>query len=831
MIGLISRLGQQDSLDSMICWPLWAYLPHRSTQDSLLRVSQHCLAAKHLILTKRSTPHTRSRQVPRTRLCGAVQLLIDMSRAFDSVDRNRLFSKLHTLGVRPEIVKILTCWHQNTCYIVQTNTMTTAVPVARGVRQGCRAAPWLWNSVMTLLMRDLSSHIDPEWLRQCTNLYADDLQTGDLFYDEQELRRILRYFAIILDMLSSYGFQINAAKSQILLTMTGSSSQRVRQQLLVRRNGVDMLQVENEQHSFCIPIATSAKYLGAVISYSNFEDSTVQHRIKLAEIAFHRLRKWLTGKHGLVLKDKMKLWHTCVKPIAHYGIFCTGLTTKGIHLLNTMTTKMLRRILHDHAFYTHHTNQQAFDQHDLDSPTLMLWRSADSLYKSVTQRCLTLRAHDMVQTLDWSCLLDVQALLTEHHWTGSQLRQQPSATADTDLRCNLCDFSTPHITTLRRHLATHHDQHFYRTHFVNPAEHMLHGLPQCKHCHQTFTAWRSHLIHIERGCQVLQRQAQSSPMPLLPTSLTNAKADAAMRGQTQLGSGDLRNIIAQEWGHRLLTMIGYRRFHQLIHEDAINEYLSQRCCLCAQWVGRAQEMHRHLRLFHAPYWPMVMAKSTQLSNLYAEDSPCRFCKCIFKTSHSCNTWTQVSLLLIYGAGRLTDSSIPCSPAMQCEICDQHMDSAEQLHLHLVNDHNLASARWNPSRDSIDGGSGCAHCGTIFSSLESLRSHIAQGRCKSFDPSLPCEPKQVTEQITKALTQGGLTEALQNSHWRMQMTLHCQNCSHRCTRAGDLMLHLRSSHPKLWQDSTQVTSLLIGMYYTAWGCLCNPTTAAKRLNHV
>ena len=319
--------------------------------------------------------------MPRSRLCGAVQLLIDMSRAFDSVDRTRLFQRLHTLGVRPEIVKILTSWHQDTCYIVQTGTQTTAVPVARGVRQGCRAAPWLWNSIMTLLMRDLSDFIDPAWLRQCTNLYADDLQTGDLFHSEHELRTILRYFATILAMLSSYGFQINEAKSQILITLTGPSGKRVKQQLFVRRNGIDMLQIENDQHCFFIPIATSAKYLGAVISYTNPEDSTVKYRIRLAEVAFHRLRKWFKGRHGLNIEDKLHLWNTCVKPIALYGVFCTGLTVKGIDLLHTMTTRMFRSILQDHAFYTRHTNQQVFQQHGLDSPYLMLWHSADSLYK------------------------------------------------------------------------------------------------------------------------------------------------------------------------------------------------------------------------------------------------------------------------------------------------------------------------------------------------------------------------------------------------------------------------------------------------------------------
>ena len=840
IIGMISQIGQQDSLDSMVCWPLWAYLPHRSTQDSLLRVSQHCKAARRLMQSRRSTPHLRARRVPRTRLYGAVQLLVDMSRAFDSVDRNRLFHRLHTLGVRPEIVKILTCWHQHTCYMVQTGMQSTAIPVEKGVRQGCRAAPWLWNATMTMLVQDLSENIDPDWLRRCTNLYADDLQTGDLFESEQELLAILTRFAHILDLLSVYGFQINETKSQILITIAGPSSQQVKNRLFVRRHGTDMLLIENAVRSFHIPIAQSAKYLGAVVSYHNFEDCTTLYRIRLAEVAFQRLRKWLQGKHGLQIMDKLRLWHSCVKPIATYGFFCTGLTNKGIQLLHTMITKMMRKILQDHAYKTKHSNHHVFTEHGLDSPHLMLWHCGDRLLQSVSQRCLVLRPQDLVLTLDWSHLLDLQQQLMAHHLSGSFRSGLPTPSSEPTLRCHLCDFTTDSLTKLRQHCTIHHQLRLFRTQHVTPMDHMTHGLPQCVHCGRTFTTWRSHIIHIERGCQAFTAtlppretllQDCDNEMPLLPTGLTNAKADAAMRGHSQLSSSDLRNIVSQPWGHRLLQLVGSRQFSQLIHEDTINEYLSQRCCLCAQWVGRSQEMHRHMRLFHSAYWPMVMAKSSQLSNLYAGDSPCRFCRSVFKTSHACNTWTQISLLLIYGAGQLNESRLPPTSALQCEICDQLLPTAEQLHLHLVNDHNLATARWNPSRDSIDGGSGCAHCGMIFSTVESLRSHIAQGRCKCFDPAMTCEPKGLSDQIHKILCQGGLTEALQNSHWRLQMTLHCQNCTHVCTRAGDLMLHLRCSHPKLWQESAQLTSFLVGMYYPVWGCICNPTTAARRLNHV
>lgn len=51
------------------------------------------------------------------------------------------------------------------------------VPVSKGVQQGCKAAPWLWNAVMTLL-QDLSLEVDAEWIKQHANIYADDCQVG-----------------------------------------------------------------------------------------------------------------------------------------------------------------------------------------------------------------------------------------------------------------------------------------------------------------------------------------------------------------------------------------------------------------------------------------------------------------------------------------------------------------------------------------------------------------------------------------------------------------------------------------------------------------------------
>ena len=187
------------------------------------------------------------------------------------------------------------------------------------------------------------------------------------------------------------------------------------------------------------------------------------------------------------------------------------------------------------------------------------------------------------------------------------------------------------------------------------------------------------------------------------------------------------------------------------------------------------------------------------------------------------------MLLIYGADQLQSSG--GSISLTCEICGQTLDSEEALHQHLIQDHHLASARWNPSRDSIDGGSGCAHCGQIFSNLESLRSHVTQGRCPSYDPRRTSEPREPDPRIIEAMCDGGFNQAMQDSHYRMQLTLHCQCCDMRYTRGGDLMLHLQSCHSQLWHDSANLTHLMMGMLGLTFGCLCNPSVSTRRLNHI
>ena len=170
VVGLLTKVAQREAFSSLCQLPLWAYLPGRSTQEALLRVSQHCRKARMLIAGSRSTPFTRQRGTPCCRLVGGLQIFLDIEKAFDGVCREQLFNRIGDLGINPQIVLLLSHWHQHTHYHLNSNGEDIPVPVGCGVRQGCRAAPLLWNGYVWLFLVELIQATSLAWVEDCLNL-------------------------------------------------------------------------------------------------------------------------------------------------------------------------------------------------------------------------------------------------------------------------------------------------------------------------------------------------------------------------------------------------------------------------------------------------------------------------------------------------------------------------------------------------------------------------------------------------------------------------------------------------------------------------------------
>uniref|UniRef100_A0A670IUV5 ribonuclease H n=1 Tax=Podarcis muralis TaxID=64176 RepID=A0A670IUV5_PODMU len=97
----------------------------------------HCLTLYHL-----ASKYTAPRQ---GHLFAA---FMDLEAAFDSIPRQRLWSKLAHLGIDPHLLSLIISLYSNTTARVRIGPngyLTTPFPTARGVRQGCLLAPLLFN--------------------------------------------------------------------------------------------------------------------------------------------------------------------------------------------------------------------------------------------------------------------------------------------------------------------------------------------------------------------------------------------------------------------------------------------------------------------------------------------------------------------------------------------------------------------------------------------------------------------------------------------------------------------------------------------------------------
>ena len=839
LIGVLARLAQSESYDFFAPLPVWAYQKHRSTQHALYRVSLHCGLARELIRSQRPTVPNRQQRLPSFQVCGAIQLFLDLRRAFDTVSRTVLFARLEEVGISPRIAQLLASWHSSTRYHIHVHGTDQAIAVGSGVRQGCKAAPQLFNSYMAMLIHDLELLIDPAWLRANLDLYADDFRIGTLFYSEQELMLILTRFGIILDQLSLHGLHVNTSKSAILWTISGTSHRHVRHRLEHSTPQGPVMKIASADGSFfSIPVVQTTKYLGCMISYKHLESATLQHRLTLMKVAFSRLRKWLTAKQGMNQTTRLRLWTTCVLPVLTYGIFSVGIRACDLPKVQVTIFTMLRQILHNHSYRTRVSHASLLSHHSLLHPLELLWIAADTQYRSVTQSQRDLPAHDIAHTIDWSALQSVRDMIWTEFTKGispaGATSISPEAEVCQPFFCDLCDFLCNDISSLRRHYTQAHQITRYRTYIPDPAQHMRQGMPICKHCQKDFVTWRSFMAHVQRGCQVLHPLTLTSSLPTgvlapsveMPEPGTDITAPAAVT----LPAAALHHVHELEFGPRLLTLLRQKKWTEIHSDRAICQYLAFRCVLCGQFVGRAQALHLHMRTAHPLDHALIQTKAVQLTNILCDESPCEACGLAFVSSHVCNVWYQNAMLLTHTT---LDHSLPAlaSSRLTCEICGICCKDAAALHLHLMDVHKLVSTSWHESRDSVAGQPACSHCNCLFETMEGLRSHINQGRCRAFDPNAPTETIPPDEAWYQALCKGQLKSMLGIPHNRVRLTLHCQCCTKTYARAADLSAHLLSAHSRLWAEAQPLVHQMLETFYKAKGCVCNPQCSQARLNHI
>ena len=144
-----------------------------------------------------------------------VLTFVDLSAAYDSVNRQALFKAMNALGLGGKVQQVIGSLYQNDRIIFEVNNSTTKpLFLTQGVRQGCNLSPILFNILLKQVADQLQEsltgvELDGEVISIL--LYADDIC---LISSSAKMAK--EAYGLLVKACDQVGMKVNQSKSQIV---------------------------------------------------------------------------------------------------------------------------------------------------------------------------------------------------------------------------------------------------------------------------------------------------------------------------------------------------------------------------------------------------------------------------------------------------------------------------------------------------------------------------------------------------------------------------------------------------------------------------------------
>ena len=776
-------------LRALTWYPQFAYLPGRGTWEAISRVQAHARAVQALHHKWRyEAGKVQAPGETKPQVFGGCQLFLDMTGAFDAMPREHLQEAFKLLGLPQDLSALLLCWHTETSYIVQWKGLSAVQPTHRGVRQGCRGAPFFWACFIALALERVAAETSTNWMRECCTFYADDGHACFLFHDFDELHFGLVCFGKLITTLEQLGMTVNMHKSAVVVRWGGTKHQQARKLYVKRKLEHQVLRIPKDDGTFHeIPIKEKHEYLGIQMGYFNFQRDTMKARLQASKLRFKQMHRWFS-KNSMHAAQKVALWQTCILPIGIYGLDATGTDSTSIPIFSKAMTTMMRQAAGDHSFQTHKSHHAFFLEHHLQHPVAVLrGRMASQLHRHEA-RLVQLHEMDVLHTLDLDSLRCSINLVDT--WLQELSTSEPGnslSLAEAGLECYTCGLTFRHFYTLKRHETFSHGILHTNGPPLDIGRDSIDGRPTCRHCGEHFISWQNFRHHI--------------------SSFACNNFDPTKAPPEQLHA----------FRTRLLDYYDGGDLEPLVRDRPLCYFLSQRCILCGFWSSRLQQMSAHMGRDHGDIYALMGDVLPNVVRARAT-SPCELCEQAFRSrTHTCPVKKQLGLALAYRKHREQfPASLPPVPQppqrmeaqFSCGLCPRKFVTAAGLHQHQVMDHthSTTTRTFVAGRDQVPGQTQCAHCQSKFLSLAALRHHIDGGHCSTppdEDPPLLWHHPL----IISGLHGGTFDHLMAYKSLIRRLGYICGLCGHQSGSSVSLLKHLGNHHNEHWPQATSYAEWL------------------------
>ena len=326
-------------------------------------------AVQHLLWTHRYTKHDAEREVDHSTLRGGLIISLDLTKAFDFVNRCKLFDAMRYFQISEDCIHILKLIYDRTSYTFCHRGESRSIPTRRGIRQGCKAAPLLWLLYLGRLALDLKSKVGDAWLQLYNTIFADDWLCHCLVHNPTQIDEHLRNIGLLFDTLEQYDLCLNLSKTVAIMKLAGSDLSRFNRHHLRRtKEGVFLKIPRSGKAPTLIRLVTQQTWLGIRLSLGAYTTQTIKYRLQSARKVSFLLTKWIRGKGGLTKVQKLKIWQQCVFSSLLHGLSAVKLTINHLLQIDSWCMTQIRHIYQAPVHLDHIPHRQFLIQHRIKCP-------------------------------------------------------------------------------------------------------------------------------------------------------------------------------------------------------------------------------------------------------------------------------------------------------------------------------------------------------------------------------------------------------------------------------------------------------------------------------
>ena len=475
-----------------------------------------------------------------------------------------------------------------------------------GLRQGCTGSPILWAAVTALLCATIDQHIQPGWVQEHLTLYADDSHLRWRFATGADFDKTMNELRQVFLCFKKFHLRINLEKTKAILKIVGNMKHRIyKQHVRKHPNGRRLLLMSGDPSQW-LSLVAQAEYLGLIISYDQFEQQSLRHRISKA-------RRWALASilHStkVSISYKLSVWNSCVYSTMLYGLTTRGLSGDQVKELQRAIMKHVRAIVNNQAHLTGDTHESIMTRYPIP-------RAAEDLRRDL------LRAADRQQaTPDWMFQDGWQAHLCRRLQLSEMTVWTPFSGPAPFVQT--CFPPRPRLKCMRN------------AHINIPTGltllHSVGGLPTCRFCGKQFSRWQTLAQHITQNRCPKHRPDLHAEKHIFDTydhmslPLTREAPDrsTAEALETPHPPSSEVDIICNKSEVVAAAQKGLNAFIRL---PAVTARLLQTCALCGQWIASHRTMKRHYRYSHSDILHALGGRVRTIIQRTATACPtCHFC--------------------------------------------------------------------------------------------------------------------------------------------------------------------------------------------------------------